>query len=416
MRRTVPQERDAIADSTRRRRPNWLAGLFVAMLAIGTDEFVIAGVLPQISTDLAVSAAATGQLITAFAVAFAIGAPLLAVLTDRLPRRAVIVAALAVFALANAAAALAPGYWPLLLARVAAALAAALVASAAFALAAGNAPDGKQGHYLSVVTVGLTAALFTGVPVGTWLGGAYGWRATFWLLAGVGAIVAAAVAASAPAMPGTTPTPLAERLAPLRALPVARLMATTFLCGSGGLMFYSYLGPLTAALADDSYQTLSLILLLVGVTGVGAVFLGGRLTDAWGPRPARLLVIGGHGIALLGLAALAFSGTRSVTAFASLVAVWSVFAWALNPPMQASMLAAAPNAGSTAMALNISGLYLGSGVAGGLGGLILATTSVAYPPLAAAALLLAALALAAGRLTTATAQPDRPPETGRAPR
>lgn len=220
---------------------------------------------------------------------------------------------------------------------------------------------------------------------------------TFWLLAVVGALVAATVARSAPNAPGSPPAPLAERLAPLRALPVARLVATTFLCGSGGLMFYSYLGPLTAALADGSYRLLSLILLLVGLTGVGAVFLGGRITDAWGPRRARLLVIGGHAVALLGLAALAFSGIRNVAAFAVLVAVWSVFAWALNPPMQASMLAAAPAAAATAMALNITGLYLGTGVAAALGGLILTTTSIAYLPLAAGALLLAAMALAAGR-------------------
>lgn len=113
MSRTASQEPDAIASaSTGQHRPVWLAGLFAAMFAIGTDEFVIAGVLPRISADLAVSVAATGQLITAFA------------MTLR---------------------ALAPGYWPLLVARVGAALAAALIASTSFALSAGAAPDGKRG-------------------------------------------------------------------------------------------------------------------------------------------------------------------------------------------------------------------------------------------------------------------------------
>ena len=277
MKTTAPGAGSSVA--ARDRHPAiWLAGLFVAMLAIGTDEFVIAGVLPQISADLAVPVAATGQLITAFAVTFALAAPLLALLTDRFPRRTVIVAALAAFAVANAAAALAPGYWSLLL-------------------------------------------------------------------------------------------------------------------------------------AGDSYQLLSLILLLVGASGVGAVFLGGRITDAWGPRPALLVVIGGHAVALLGLAVLTFSGTRSVIAFAALVAVWSVFAWALNPPMQASMLAAAPGAEGTALALIISGLYLGTGVAAALGGLIIATTSLSYLPLAAAALLLAGLSLAAaggGQVRGRVDQADHP--------
>lgn len=391
------------------RRPLWLAGLFVAMLAIGTDEFVIAGVLPQISTDLDVSPAATGQLITVFAVTFALGAPLLALVTDRFARRAVIVAALVVFAVANAAAALAPDYWPLFAARMLAAAAAALVATTSFALAAAGAPQGRQGSYLSVVAAGLTVALFTGVPVGTWLGGAYGWRATFWLLAGIGTVVAVVLALSAPAVPGGPPAPLAVRLAPLRSGPVARLVGATFLCGSGGLMFYSYLGPLTAALANDSYQTLSLILLLVGVVGVAAVLLGGRLADSRGPRPARLIVIGGHAGALGALAVFAATGMRSIVVFAVLVAVWSIFAWALNPPLQASMLAAAPDAPATALALNITGLYLGTGVAGALGGLVLATAGVAYIPLAGAALLLAALTFAAGRTGTPTAHADTAP-------
>lgn len=377
------------------RRPAWwLAGLFMAMMANGTDEFVIAGVLPDISADLAVCAAATGQLITVFAVCFALGAPLLALLTDQLPRRAVLVAALVVFAGANAAAALAPGYWWLMCARVLAALAAALVAAESFAMAAGAAPEGKQGRYLSVVTAGLTVALFTGVPIGTFLGGAYGWRSTFWLLAAVGVAVAVLLGAIAPQIPGSQPAPLAERLAPLRSRPVARLVGTIFLCGSGGLMFYSYLGPITTEFAGGSYQLRGLVLLLVGVVGVGAVFLGGRVTDVWGPRSARLVVIGGHGVALLALAAFAFTGTRSALIFAVLVALWSLFAWALNPPMQASILTAAPDAAMTALALNISGLYLGTGVAAALGGIVLSLWGVTYIPLVAGLLLLAALGLA----------------------
>ncbi len=379
--------------------PVWLGVLFLALLATGTDEFVIAGVLPDISADLGVSAAAAGQLITVFAVAFALGAPLLALVTDPYPRRRVLVSALVVFAVANAAAALAPGYWALLGARVLVALGAGLAASASFAIAAGGAPPGRQGRYLSVVTAGLTVALFTGVPLGTWLGGAYGWRATFWLLAGLGAAVAAVLGRTAPQLAGQRPAPLAQRLAPLRSGPVARLVATIFLCGSGGLMFYSYLGPLTAAVAGGSYQLLSLMLLLVGVTGVGAVFLGGRITDAWGPRRARLIVIGGHGVALLGLAAFAFSGASSILGFAVLVGVWSVFAWALTPPMQASMLAAAPGAAMPALALNISGLYLGTGVAAAVGGVVLAVSRAAFIPLVGGLLLLAALVMASGRAT-----------------
>lgn len=377
--------------------PAWLMVLFAALVATGTDELVIAGVLPSVAADLNVSVGVAGQLVTAFAVAYALGTPLIAVLTDGFSRRGILLVGLIVFASGNAGAALASGYLVLLAARVVTALAAGVVTSAAFATAAAGAPARRQGRYLSVVTAGMTVALLTGVPAGTWLAGAQGWRATFWLLAGLGICVAVGVAVTAPDVPGGESASLADRLGPLRGLPVVRLVAATFLCGSGGMMFYSYLGPVTAALANGSYQLLSIVLLVVGVVGIGGVVLGGRSTDAWGPRRARQLAIGGHGVALLLVAVFAFSGARSVAVFAVLVAVWSVFAWALNPPMQASVLAAAPHAGVTAMALNISALYLGTGVAGVLGGAIVDLAAVSFVPLAGGVLLLIALVSASLR-------------------
>lgn len=373
--------------------PAWLAMLFLAMLAVGTDEFVIAGVLPEIADDLEVSAAAAGQLVTVFAVVYAIGAPTLALVTNRLPRRALIVASLLVFAAANAGAALAPGYWLLMAARIVAALAAATVAAASFTTAAGAAPEGRQGRYLGVVTAGLTVALFTGVPLGTWLAGAVGWRTTFWLLTVVGAVVAAGLLASAPRIAAGEPSSLTERLAPLRDRSILRLLAVTFVAASGGLMFYTYLGPFTAQVADGSYQLRTLALLTVGIAGVGAVLLAGRVTDARGPGPTLKLVLGGHAAALLALAALAFSGPDSPTLLLAAITSWSVFAWGLNPPIQGSLLTAAPQAGMTALALNISALYLGTGVAGALGGAVTALTDTRYVPLAGGLLLLGSLAL-----------------------
>lgn len=388
--------------------PAWLAVLFLAMLTVGTDEFVIAGVLPEIADDLGVSAAAAGQLVTVFAVVYAIGAQTLALVTDRLPRRALIVASLLVFAAANAGAALAPGYWSLMAARIVAALAAATVAAASFATAASAAPEGRQGRYLGVVTAGLTVALLTGVPVGTWLAGALGWRTTFWLLTVLGALVAAGVLASAPRIAAGEPSSFAERFAPLRDRSILRLLAVTFVAASGGLMFYTYVGPFTTQVAGGSFQLRALALLIVGIAGVGAVLLAGRATDARGPAPTLKLVLGGHAAALLLLAALAFSGQDSPVLLLAAIAIWSVFAWGLNPPVQGSLLTAAPQAGMTALALNISALYLGTGIAGALGGTVTALADTRYIPLAGGLLLLGSLALTPRtRRHTATC-PDQP--------
>jgi predicted MFS family arabinose efflux permease len=386
--------------------PGWLYVVFLALLATATDEFVIAGVLPALADDLEVSVSAAGQLVTVFAVVYAVGAPTLAVLCERFPRRTVMVAALAVFVLANVAAAMAPGYWWLMAARIAAALAAAVVASAAFATAAAGAPPGEQGRYLGVVTAGMTAALFTGVPVGSWLGGALGWRATFWLIAAVGTAAAVGLLVTASAMSGGASAPLRERLAPLRNPGVLRLVTVTFLAASGGLMFYTYLGPYAAEVATGSYALLSVLLLVVGVAGLAGALLAGRITDAWGPGWSLRLVLGGHALALGLAAVLVFSDVGNRYLLAAVIAFWALFAWALAPPVQGSILAAAgPASGMTAMALNISGLYLGTGVAGALGGTVIETAGIRYVPVVASVLMGLSFVLCWARMTPAQVGP-----------
>ncbi|WP_369199632.1 MFS transporter [Streptomyces sp. PU-14G] len=364
--------------------PGWLYVVFLAALATATDEFIIAGVLPAVAGDLGVGVAAAGQLVTAFAVAYAVGAPTLAVVCERFPRRTVMAVALAVFVLANVAAAVAPGYYALLAARVVAALGAAVVTSAAFATAAAGAPEGEQGRYLGVVTAGMTAALFTGVPVGSWLGGAMGWRATFWLIAAVGTAALVGVLTTAPTVPGAAPAPWRERLAPLRNAGVLRLVAVTFLAAGGGLMFYTYLGAYTAQVVPRPGGLLSFLLFVVGLAGLAGALLAGRATDVWGPARSLRLVVGGHALALGPAAVLVFTGVESPLVLAAVVGCWAVFAWGLTPPVQGGILAAAgPSRGMTALALNICGLYLGTGVAGAAGGAVINAVGARYLPLAA---------------------------------
>lgn len=369
-------------------RPLWLVGLFGATLALGTDEFVIAGLLPEIAADLHVTTGVAGQLVTVFALTFALGAPIMGVLFDPYPRRRVLLGGLVIFALANLASAFAPSYGGLLGLRIAAGLAAAVVSATAFATAGRGAPEGKQGSYLAMVTAGLTVALFTGVPLGAWMGGLFGWRSTFVLIAVVGVLAILVLALRMPHLPGAPGGSLAQRLRPLQNTRVARLVLAVFLCGSGGLMFYSYLAPILDRV-HGSTGPLPAVLLLVGVIGVPAAFLGGWLTDKYGGHRSRLAVTGGHALSLVLLAFIVFTNAP-LTVFLVGVALWSVFAWALNPPLQASTIEAAPDSAMGAVALNISGLYLGTAVAGALGGLIVDSIGEAWiPPIAAALLALA---------------------------
>ena len=375
------------------RNPLWLAALFIATLSLGTDEFVIAGVLSKVAADIGVTPGAAGQLVTGFAFAFAIGAPVLAVRLDRYPRRVNLAGGLAVFVLANIGCALAVDLTTLMVLRIIAGLSAAVVSTTAFAAAAEGAPDGKQGTYLSVVTAGLTVALFTGVPVGTWLAGVFSWRATFVLIAIVAALAAAIALATMPRLPGAEPAGIAAKLAPLRNPGVLRMVAAVFLCGTGGLMFYTYLGPITSGIYGTE-TALPVLLLIVGIVGVASALIGGRLTDTFGPRRARLAILGGHAVALTLVTVLVLAAAP-VWVFALGIGAWSIFAWALNPPMQASTIAAAPEAAMTAVSLNISGLYLGTAVAGAVGGLTLDRWgAVAVPALGGVALVAAWLVAA----------------------
>lgn len=367
---------------TQQRLPGWLIGLFVATLALGTDEFVIAGLLPELAADLRITTGTAGQLIAVFALMFAFGAPVMAVVLDPYPRRRVILTALGVFMVANLAAAIAPNFSLLLALRALAGLAAAVVSSTAFAVAAQGAPTGRQGRYLSVVTAGLTVALFTGVPVGAWVGTVFGWRSTFVLIALVALAAMLVLATGLPQLPGAQAAGLVKRLTPLRNVRVLRLVLAVTLSGVGGLMFYSYLSALLEHHQGDTHA-LPWVLLLVGIIGVPSAFLGGRLADQYGGRRSRLIVIGGHALALALVGSLAALSAPFPLLLLG-IAVWSAFAWALNPPLQASTIEAAPDAPMTAISLNISGLYLGTAVAAGAGGIIVDGPGPLWVPFAAA--------------------------------
>lgn len=145
----------------------WLPGLLLATFVIGTDDFIIAGILPELAVDFDVTEAAAGQLVTVFSLVYAVAAPVMALLTARLSRRKLIVGGLTVFALVNAATVFAPSYAALMALRVAAALVGATITPAAFATAGSLAPPERSGRAIGVVAAGLTVSLIVGVPVGS---------------------------------------------------------------------------------------------------------------------------------------------------------------------------------------------------------------------------------------------------------
>lgn len=365
-----------------RNLPAWLLLLFVATLALGTDEFVISGILPDVAADLDVSSGRAGLLVTAFALAFCLGSPVAAVVTDRIDKKHVLVGGLILFAVANALMAIADVFAIAIVLRIIAGLAAAAVSPTAMAIAGTCAPAGSEGRYLAVATAGLTVALFTGVPLGAWIGQGWGWKATFLMIATVTIVVASMSALLTPRVPGNEPTPIAVRLAPIRDWHVLSLVLAMLLCGAGGLTFYNYLGATIEDHLGGTPGNVTWTLLLVGTVGIVAVFGGGALTDSRGPRTGRLVIVGGHAVALLAVGLYFLAGGGFGSWFLVLVAAWSLFAWALSPAMQASIMAVDPKHAMLSAALGISGLYGGAGIGAAVGGALLDNLGAAAVPFA----------------------------------
>ncbi|MER7753306.1 MFS transporter [Kitasatospora sp. NPDC097643] len=380
--------------------------LALGAFAIGTDTFVVAGVLPEVAGDLKADYADVGWVSTLFALTYAVFAPVLGALTGRLERRTVLVISLLGFTAGNVASALAPGLGLLLLARVFTAASAAMYIPAASACAGALSAPERRGRALAVVLGGLSAATVVGVPFGTWLAADLEWRATFWLVAGLGLLCAGAVAFGLPEVRLPAAPGLAARLAPARDARVLFTVLTTLLFMTGGYLVLTYIGAVLAPATDGNGTTLALLLLVFGVTAVAGTTLGGRATDRWGPVPVLVGSVAGLAVVL---AVLPLTRDRLVPA-AVTMAVWGLAAMATQPPQQHRLFAIAPTSGPLLLSLNSSATFAGISLGGFLGGRVidhggadaLDTLGLVGAALAALALVTVAAAVRTERARAAT--------------
>jgi predicted MFS family arabinose efflux permease len=357
-----------------------LVWLTLGAFAIGTEGFMIAGLLPALARDLDVGLPATGHLVTAFSLAYAIGAPVLAVLTAGLERRRLLAIAMASFAFANVAAALAPGYGGLMGARLMLALSAATFMPAASGYAAALAGPERQGRAVSMVIGGLTVAIIAGVPLGVLLGDALGWRATFLGVGAMAALSLLGILARLPRQPPTTTASLGERLALARRADVLSVLAVTVLTVAGTFTVYTYLGVFLQAVAGLGPRGLAAVLLAFGVASAAGTRVAGDAADRWG---ARRTVAWGCGLVLLAYLALALGagpgarlGQVAMTVLLPAILLWGFASWGVTTAQQARLVALAPDLAPVSLSLNSSAIYLGSATGAGVGALVIADGAV----------------------------------------
>jgi len=348
--------------------PIALLALTAGAFGIGTTEFVIMGLLLQVSTDLHVTIAGAGLLISGYALGVAVGAPVLTIATRRLPRKTVLLALMAIFTLGNLACALAPNYELLMAARVVTSLAHGTFFGVGAVVATGLVPAHKRASAISIMFTGLTAATLLGVPAGAWLGLHFGWRAAFWAVTAIGVLALVVLAVFVPrANADTQPAPLRDELAVLARPQVLLGLAMTVLGYAGVFVVFTYIQPLLTQLTGLSQAAVSPVLLVFGAGLAAGNLLGGKLADK-APMRAVLLTLAVLA-AVLGAMQLVIHTPVLAVIF---VAVLGIAAFATVSPLQLRVLEKSSGAGQNlASSLNIAAFNLGNALGAWVGGAVI---------------------------------------------
>ena len=336
-----------------------VAGLFVATFAVVTAELIIAGLLPNVAADLKVDIPTAGLLITGYALGVAIAGPILALLTSSLPRRGLLLALVVLFIVGNGLCALSSSYWMLLGSRLVIACCHGLFFGVAMVMASRLAPEGRQTSAISLVVAGVTLANILGVPIGTAIGNAYGWRMTFWAIAAMGAVALVVLFVLIP----RTPDPVrgkddfrAELAAATRPA-VLICYATIALCLSGFFALFAYVVPLMTQLSGVPANLVPWVLFGMGGLGFVGNLVGGRLGD-WN---ANLTVSGIlASVAVIALIMAALAATPWIVA--ALFVGWLI-GFGFPAPMQGRILSEARDAPNFASTLISTAFNIG--IAGG---------------------------------------------------
>ena len=351
--------------------PLALWALTLSAFAIGTTEFVIVGLIPTIAHSLDVSVPSAGLLVSMYAMGVAVGAPVLTALTGRVPRKQLLVGLMVLFTIGNLVAWQAPGYAALMAARVLTGLAHGVFFSIGSTIATSLVPKEKAASAIALMFTGLTVALVTGVPLGTFIGQAFGWEATFLAVAFLGMIAVIGGIALVPSeLKHQTPASLLTQLAVIRKPRLLLVYAMTALGYGGSFVAFTYLAPILEQVTGFASSRVGLVMLVYGVSVAVGNIWGGKLADKKGPIHALQIIF-----ALLAAVLLVLQ----FTAPSPLLVVLTVLAWGavafgnvagLQVYVVQQAQRDAPQAVDVASGLNIAAFNVG--IAGGAwaGGLI----------------------------------------------
>jgi len=385
-----------------------LISLTLAAFSIGISEFVLVGLLPAIAADTSISLGTTGLLVTCYALSIALLSPLLTSLLSRYNSRWMLFALMVTFAIGNILVAAADGFTELLIGRIVAGAAHGTVFALGAPVAAAIVPKDKAARAISLMFLGLTVAMVIGVPVGTIIGTALGWRTTFLLVAAFGVVAALAIAILIPDTRNGESVSVRQQLTLFTDRPLALTYVVTGLGFGATFAVFTFLEPLLSGRAGYTSTGITLILFVFGAATVIGNLAGGALSDRIGTMPVIRIALSGLAVSFIAV----LITSNHPTGIAVTVFVWGVFAFLISPAVQTHSVALAshrgPGAQKAASGLNIAAFNAGIALASWIGSILVENSGVATTPWAALALTVLALASSLGITRTKSVAPSRP--------
>ncbi|MEH7380959.1 MFS transporter [Bacillus sp. JJ1533] len=353
--------------------------LMIIAFVIGMVELIISGILDLISEDLHVTIGQAGLLITIFAVIFAVASPILLVMTAKVERKRLMLVCLYIFLIGCIVTVFAPTFSILFLGRIILALSGALLIILCLVMAPSLAGEQYKGRAIGIVSMGVSASLVLGVPIGLVLGNSFGWRAPFILVTVLTALSIIGVHAFMGRIEPKPQIPLRQQLGAFKNHKITLGLTTTFLYMTGHTVMYAYFKPYLEVTTDFNANWISVIYLIFGVSAVFGGGIGGVLADLLGSRKTMV-------ISLIIFSAVFFVFPFSVDLlplFFVMLIIWGILSWAISPAMQSYLIEIAPESSEIQQSLNNSALHLGVAFGSVIGAGIVDAISINVNPFVA---------------------------------
>ncbi|MFB7642079.1 MFS transporter [Peribacillus butanolivorans] len=365
--------------------------LAIVSFVVGMVELIIGGLLDIVANDLDVSLGQAGFLMTVFSLAFALAAPILLIVTQRVERKRLTLFTLFIFLIGNVIAVFSNYYSILLVGRIIAASSGSLLIALCLTMVPNIVTEQYRARAIGIVFMGVSASLVLGVPIGLMLGNAFGWRAPFIMIAILTLVSMAGVFFFLERMAPKPSIPIGRQLRTLKNRKILFAQATSFVMLTGHLTLYGYLTPFLKMKLGLDGTWVSIVYLIFGIAAVVGGGIGGFLADRFGPKRTIISVIILFAVSMLSIPYTTFA----LPLFLILMVIWSMLSWAITPAMQSYLIELSPETSDIQQALNNSAVHMGIAFGSFIGGIVIEQTSVEFNPTVGGVLVLISLGTAA---------------------